>query len=160
MVDGVLQDSIENLRHEATRTTLTPEHAQHLSDLLRLLRPALLNDGATKDDFRVLDGFEVLTLVLRRAHNACRNDAVDRSTIFDLLNALFELVSEALSGNISNQRAFGNVAQDFGNALLDTGILSDSDGQERAFGLLFSLALLEDDAKGLFRRLRQQCKVC
>jgi hypothetical protein len=159
MIDGVLEDSITNLRNEVTRTTLTKEHAQHVSDLLRLLRPALLDDHA-KDAFRNLGGFDVLALLLRRAPNAYKTDGVDRPALFDLLNALFELASEALSDNAANQHKFGKDAAEFGEALRATGIMSTPDGQERAFGLLFSLALLEDDAKVLFRRLRQQFVVC
>jgi hypothetical protein len=160
MVDGVLQDSVTNLRHEVTHTPFTINCAQHWSDLLRLLRAALLNGDEAKDDFRCLGGFDVLILVLRRAADSYKPKEDDGGTIVDLLSAVFELLSEALSDNIPNKRSFGKVADDFGDALLLTGILSDLGGQERAFGFLCALALLEDDVRGLFRQLRQQFGVC
>lgn len=161
-----LHDSIANLKSEVVR--LVSSHAdeiQHISDLLRLLRPTLIHDDdGAKDAFRDLGGFEVLTDLLRSLQGAFSNDDVRHEAVLhDLICAVFELIAEALTNNVVNCRNFGKSStspgwSDFTDAFVDTLIFARLEGQERAFGLLFSLALQEENLKGMFRRVRLTSK--
>jgi len=158
-----LQDSITNLIYETAYVKLSSEHIRHLSDLLRRLRASLLHDEHfAKESFRSLGGFEAVTGTLQAfsgCYTRCDNVSGIRLDLIDLLTAVVELVSEALSTNILNRRCFGKETHDtawtdFGEAILATGVLGDSESHEKFFGLLFSLALLDYDLTSLFRRLR------
>lgn len=163
-----LHDSIANLKIEVGRlTSSSPDQIQHISDLLRLLRPSLIqDDGLPQAAFINLGGFEVLIDLLRSQHGAFASDGVlpaIETALHDLICAVFELMSQALTNNVSNRRDLGkdnhgDAWNDFGIALIETGILAKLEAQERVFGLLFWVALQEDSMKGLFRRARLTSK--
>lgn len=158
-----LQDSITNLISETAYVKLSSEHIQHLSDLLRLLRAFLLHDeDFARESFRSLGGFEAIIGTLRAfsgCFSRCDNVNEIRVDFLDLLNAAVDLVSSAISNNIVNRRYLGRETHDsgwtdFGEAVMATGVIGDDESHEKVFGLLFSLSLLDDDLKSLFRRLR------
>jgi len=163
-----IHDSIANLRVEVGRlTSSSPDQIQHISDLLRLLRPSLIqDDGLPQAAFRDSGGFEVLIDLLQSLDGSFASDGVlpaIETALHDLICAVFELISQALTNNVSNRgdlgkNSHGDAWNDVGTALVETGILAKLEAQERVFGLLFWLALHEDNMKGLFRRARLTSK--
>jgi hypothetical protein len=173
-IRGALKSVAEILdapRHDDTGNTTADIQALCLQ--LRRVQQLLIDEGGGSTDgsngsgsghsvnnarntFRHENGFETLIRILRSLsgyYDAAKLSRDERAEFFELLKAVFNVLSEGLGEHSGNRRYFANRVEGGGwqaleQALISSGLASTAEdasgGLSQLFGLLISFALADD----------------